>query len=112
TCFSPNTTACGIAGGACTVCALDKADTCALRNCRCGANPACDANTHCVMGNCVCDGTSCPNGCCMGNVCVAPTNGFNGGPCGTGGVQCTLCVQGQACVGNACVCNGQSCPTG
>ena len=93
-----------------------------------GCVAACTAGQRCVNGTCVCDGTSCPTGCCSGATCMTPsttscgTNGAACVACGTGADSCTggvckcgsgqACAAGQQCVGGVCVCNSTSCPSG
>ena len=72
--------------------------------------------------------SSCPNGCCVANVCRAPT----AMACGTGGAACmscdnkadncaggacacglgSVCGNSQECVAGRCVCSPASCPNG
>lgn len=121
---------CGTAGGTCTECSLTTADNCSTAGvCSCGLGPACATRQRCVAGNCICDATSCPNGCCDGNVCRAQAATSCGGPggvcrdCGIKADRCTtggncrcgngpMCADGNRCVNGACVCDGTSCPTG
>ncbi|HMI88771.1 MAG TPA: hypothetical protein VK550_32050, partial [Polyangiaceae bacterium] len=50
--------------------------------------------------------TSCPDGCCNGNICVT-TPGM--ATCGKGGGPCKTCITGQRCDGANCVCDSMSC---
>lgn len=129
-CSSPTVSSCGSAGGTCTACNEVLSDKCtAAGSCGCGAGPACAANQHCVSGSCICDATSCPNGCCEGNVCQAqgPTTCGPGGgacrACGTRADRCSsagvcrcgdgpACADGARCQNGNCVCDGTSCPGG
>jgi hypothetical protein len=66
---------------------------------------ACPIGEHCGVASgavaCVCDSTSCAEGCCVGGACV---NGNVGNPalCGIGGGQCIACGAGQICSGGLC----------
>jgi hypothetical protein len=69
-------TVCGTGGGSCDYCTAGKASTCGGSACMCGTSAECGDGQRCVDaggGNfhCVCDGTSCPGGCCNGTTCVA-----------------------------------------
>ncbi len=48
-------------------------------------------------------------GCCVGNVCET---GVDDDACGSGGVACFGCSEGQRCVGGACICDTLSCRGG
>jgi hypothetical protein len=99
----------------------------------CGAcDHACAAGQRCVGGRCVCDGTSCPPGCCANDgSCQRGTTDQACGVCTTcNGTQCVnataccgaasvcqsgtcqTCGDGQQCRGGACVCDATSCPNG
>jgi hypothetical protein len=109
----------------------------------CGScDRACDAGQRCVGGACVCDGTSCPRGCCAKDgSCQRGTSdqacGIGGAPCQTcdacttcngtqcvnasgccgdasvcQGGRCLACANGQRCQGGECVCDATSCPNG
>jgi len=58
----------------------------------------CAANQQCVDGQCqiapTCSQTSCPSGCCMGDVCTA---GTAAAACGSSGAQCEVCSGGASC---------------
>jgi hypothetical protein len=56
---------------------------------------ACGEGLHCQDGQCVCDGTSCPNGCCQDGRCHVDENDA----CGAGGGSCTSCTLPQTCGG-------------
>lgn len=73
---------------------------------RCGGAPACATGQHCLSDTCVCDATSCPSGCCAGNVCV-PGNAANA--CGSAGQACGTCPAEQTCTAGACSGCSQSC---
>ncbi|MCC6994291.1 MAG: hypothetical protein IT370_06645 [Deltaproteobacteria bacterium] len=129
---SQNNTTCGAGGAACAPCATAMGRSCNTTNglCQCGSAlcgagccmnntcqtsndttcglngvmcVGCGAGRRCDAGQCVCDATSCPNGCCTaGGVCVGyasqlPTQ------CGTGGALCAPCGAGRGC-SNAGVC--------
>lgn len=86
-------------GGLCKVCD-PSADTCAFgAGCTCGVASACGVGQRCDKGGCVCDGKSCPNGCCQGNACL-PGN-YNTA-CGTGGNACTSCQLVELCAFQSC----------
>ncbi len=118
--------ACGTGGGVCNQCedqCVDGACTCATACPACQScnsetglcrpdlttdGDTCGAGRRCQGGQCVCDATSCPNGCCDGNVCRIQ----NASACGTGGGTCTPCVTpGQACEGGACCASAGSVAT-
>lgn len=65
----------------------------------------CTGVATCTMGQCVsmgtCNGTTCPNGCCSGNLCV-PYASQSAATCGTGGAVCGACPAGNACVSGVC----------
>jgi hypothetical protein len=95
---------------------------CCQRNCSdkdCGPDGcggfcgACPPNTTCVGGNCVCDATTCPSGCCTngpGNPGACRQS--SDATCGTGGEQCVNCPAGTVCANGACICTAQGCPNG
>ncbi len=101
TCIAPLT--CVVADGG-SMCSC--APSCAGKACGegdgCGnvCPGSCLAGQFCDVeaGTCGCDGTSCPEGCCIAGVCI---NGNVGNPalCGIGGVACTACAAGQICSG-------------
>ncbi|MGC9983125.1 MAG: SUMF1/EgtB/PvdO family nonheme iron enzyme [Polyangia bacterium] len=71
-------------------------------NCgRCGN--ACGSGQRCSGGTCLCDGTSCPNGCCDGQTCEAYSSQTSL-TCGTAGATCGACTGGQTCQSGVCVC--------
>jgi hypothetical protein len=78
---------CGAGGQLCTDCTANG------RGCnesgQCQVPPACDAS-------------NCPNGCCVGDECVAP--GDSDDACGSGGIQCQICdaERGHQCDGAQC----------
>ena len=92
---------CGVGGLQCSDCAA-KGQTCDAQTGTCsGPPPSCNAQ-------------NCPNGCCQGNVCVAPTTDK---ACGKPGAQCQDCTpQGGNCQAGACVvpptCTVQNCAAG
>ncbi len=116
--------------GSCIECDPARSDGCSPENgCLCGAGPSCGDGQRCAEGLCVCDATSCPGGCCDGNVCLGPSPSS----CGTEGESCVACAQiadtcspegtcacgtgpacdiGQRCVGGACICDAASCVEG
>jgi hypothetical protein len=72
----------------------------------------CPTGETCVDGDCVCNATSCPNGCCdtAAGPCLPGTANDN---CGDNGVICVACPMGQTCVDQQCVgCNATTCPNG
>jgi hypothetical protein len=70
----------------------------------------CSAGTICVDGDCVCNSTSCPDGCCEFRLpeptCVTPMNNF---ACGLPGQQCNQCLTGLECSAGICTCTANSC---
>ncbi|HEX8794881.1 MAG TPA: hypothetical protein VF765_28235 [Polyangiaceae bacterium] len=110
TCTTPSTSACGTAGATCTACG-STADGCsALGTCTCGGGNACGSGQVCSGGQCVCDATSCPTGCCQGNICQP---GTDPNACGAAGGTCAMCPTGETCGNGSCSgCNASSCPNG
>lgn len=111
--------ACSCGGTACTGC-CDAHGNCLTQetNTACGA--AGTACVQCASGQecggqrqCVCDATSCPDGCCTTAGTCEHYSAQSMTSCGTGGALCSACVTGTTC-NNAgeCVCNAQSCPSG
>ena len=104
---------CGQGGSICHSCATITTDTCnADGTCSCGAQPACSPGQHCINGQCFCDSTSCPTGCCSNSSsCVQPSLQ----QCGTNGSSCFACSPTQAnnCSSTgACRCgSAPACPT-
>lgn len=128
-CKTPSVAACGTGGGACTACDPLAVDSCTDGQCRCGSGGSCAAGQRCSGGQCVCDSTSCPAGCCSGNTCQINQLAS----CGSAGAACSVCnsqladscnqgeclcgsgpacVTGQRCVGGQCICDAVSCPAG
>lgn len=127
TCNAPGLQTCGLDGKACKVCDQQLADRCTNGDCRCGTNPPCAFGQICQGGACVCNGLSCPRGCCSGGFCQPSS----AAACGTNGVACTACnptvadscaLSGQCacgsgapcaapatCVGGSCRCDGGAC---
>ncbi len=121
---------CGARASTCVMCDAAKSGECGATGfCQCGAGVQCGTGQRCVSGSCVCDATSCPGGCCLGQTCNAmslSTCGAVGGACAScnidrsdscenGGCGCgpgAACGGGQRCVGGLCVCDATSCPTG
>jgi hypothetical protein len=100
-CISPVTAAaCGVGGVLCVACDPIRADSCNSA-CSCGSAYPCNDGQHCVGGACVCDATSCPNGCCAGATCV-PFAAQQTGMCGTNGAVCVACQSPQVCTNGAC----------
>src|SRR5262249_28311256 len=75
----------------------------------CTSDTACGSGLRCRNGECVCDATSCPSGCCcvpnssngcLPGVpvpsCLAPSMQSDT-DCGTGGIVCQVCVNGMHC---------------
>jgi hypothetical protein len=76
----------------------------------CGSSGACvdcGAGRRCLNGQCVCDGTSCPDGCCDAQgQCQANTDII----CGIGGVACVACDScSQFCDPDTCREGGVTC---
>ena len=69
----------------------------------------CATGQACSGGKCVCNASSCPNGCCdTSGKCQTSSNPT----CGTGGVACAVCGTGTTCSSGKCVCNASSCGGG
>lgn len=49
-------------------------------------------------GNCVCNATTCPSGCCATGFCFTSEMNFD---CGSGGVACANCTGGKNCKATA-----------
>ncbi len=128
-CLAPSLTACGTGGATCATCDPATADTCANGGCACGGGAPCVPGQRCQSGQCVCDATSCPDGCCDGVQCQIgqlSACGTSGGACqacdaevadncASGGCACGVgpaCEGGQRCLAGACVCDSVSCPGG
>jgi hypothetical protein len=106
-------TACGAGGRACVACDPALANRCAAGECRCGSGPPCGAGQRCAgsgaTASCICDGVSCPGGCCAGANCQSSTDAH----CGRGGRACAACGAGQYCAPDgSCACSSASCTTG
>ena len=128
TCHESSMSFCGVDAVPCAFCDALRADTCAASGgCKCGTEAPCGAGQRCGSGSCVCDATSCPNGCCVGDGCYSPSLqqcGTAGGACvgcapyladncaATGRCQCgaaAACSTGQRCTGGMCRCDPASC---
>ena len=78
----------------------------------CPSGQRCSANGD--QGQCICDGLSCPDGCCSGGPgspgrCLPSTSS----QCGALGAMCVDCPTSTSCNAQGhCVCTPQSCPTG
>jgi hypothetical protein len=70
---------------------------------------ACATGQRCQHGQCVCDGQSCPNGCCADRQTCQ--RGTNEQACGVNGAACQTCTSGERCDGTACVCVPDRCAT-
>ncbi|MEW5742524.1 MAG: choice-of-anchor D domain-containing protein, partial [Myxococcota bacterium] len=72
---------------------------------------ACASGTTCSMGQCTstgtCNASTCPMGCCSGNLCV-PWASQSAASCGTSGAACTMCASGNSCVNGVCT-TGSAC---
>ncbi|MCB9644746.1 MAG: hypothetical protein H6728_16870, partial [Myxococcales bacterium] len=99
-CTTSVVSACGVGGNACLACDTKFANVCDNGACKCGSGAACVAGQACVNNQCVCNATSCPNGCCDGNKCVSPRTVAL---CGAAGAACKACT---AKVANACNASG------
>ena len=73
---------------------------------------SCPGGQACENGMCICNGSSCPSGCCSANSCRA---GSEDSFCGQGGAACTNCAfNGQRCEAQSCKscvpsCGGKTC---
>ena len=103
--------ACGAHGDACVACVGEQVckagswvgSTCAA----CAEGLRCDEKSR----TCVCDATSCADGCCSSDgECLSETTAH----CGHAGSSCESCSAGQRCDAGAgaCVCDATSCPKG
>jgi hypothetical protein len=72
----------------------------------------CNGGGQCTPPPPLCNPSSCPSGCCTGDVCAI---GTQDSACGTGGAQCRDCTSfndvcsGQACVPRVTTCTPQNC---
>jgi hypothetical protein len=84
-------------------------DTCGINGAQCVDCP--DGVLCNAQGRCVCDATSCSNGCCdtATGPCIRPPTDEN---CGRNGEICVACPAGQRCVDGRCVCDRESCGNG
>ena len=87
-------TQCGIGGVACQDCTLSQ--------------ETCDSNVQqCVPVTPVCNPSTCPSGCCAGDICAVGTQVND---CGKGGLQCQNCgTQNATCQAQVCVPNQPKC---
>src|SRR5208283_3592567 len=82
---------CGLVGKACTACDATLAPDCSTMGaCSCGGGPACVGGQRCLNGLCVCDATSCSEGCCQGTTCEM----LSPAACGPVGESCAVCATG------------------
>jgi len=88
TCTPISRGSCGPPGGSCSVCSVQ--ESCSGGRCACGATPSCGVGTRCLANQCVCDSTSCPNGCCRGDGGCEPGTALDA--CGGGGFRCENCL--------------------
>lgn len=128
-CFEPALVSCGTNAAACVSCDNTRADSCSNGRCMCGSSYACSPGQRCKGGVCLCDSTSCSEGCCTNNLCSGPSFNF----CGVNGSICALCdyvladtcangqcrcgssppcAIGQRCFEGTCVCDSISCQYG
>lgn len=109
-CTLSSMVACGAGGGQCQQCNPESADACNEEGeCVCGTGPTCAEGQACIGGQCVCNQQSC-KGCCHGNTCESGTSDQM---CGTAGLGCEACVDGELCTGGVCTrCNATTCPGG
>ncbi len=99
----------GGASGTCEAYASESNGSCGSAGATCGP---CSGTQECNKNNgqCVCDATSCPNGCCSGNTCVLYASQSPTTQCGTGGAQCAPCGSGDTCTSGVCSCgSGGTC---
>jgi hypothetical protein len=91
TCAPRGVDTCGANASACSTCGIT-ADTCTgSGQCECGNGSACALGQRCTGGACVCDATSCPDGCCTSSgACLRPGQ-QSGSQCGLNGIACAGC---------------------
>ena len=79
--------------------------------CGCGANPPCASTQRCDTGTgtCVCDSTTCPDGCCGDDGTCHP--GKSNDACGNSGASCQACPC-DADAGQCTNCNSTNCLNG
>lgn len=98
-------------GSTCVPYASQAAGTCGAGGAACGP---CLSGQDCstTNGQCLCDATSCPHGCCNGATCVAYAE-QTPGQCGTGGVSCAACANAVCdTTSGSCTCDSNTCPNG
>ncbi|MCB9640627.1 MAG: hypothetical protein H6728_13425 [Myxococcales bacterium] len=110
-CTAASVTSCGVGGNACVACDAQRANVCDSGTCKCGTNAACAVGQRCSNSQCVCDATSCPNGCCDGNKCITNTTTQL---CADGGAACKTCDTNVAdnCTSRSCSCGSTPACTG
>ncbi|MFO0598371.1 MAG: hypothetical protein U0228_23905 [Myxococcaceae bacterium] len=117
-CTSPATCNASTCPGGCCIGSTCVAGT---SNSACGAlGQACNVcgdSESCVSHACTpistCNASTCPSGCCQGNVCLPGTSASS---CGSGGAACSTCSGTSTCTNQACTapstCNVTTCPSG
>jgi hypothetical protein len=81
----------------------------------CGNQLQCGAGQYCDGTKCTCNSSSCPNGCCAGDLCYGSSSEAFPLPCGNGGQTCFMCNTGVSdnCTLGVCQCgNGPACTGG
>jgi hypothetical protein len=102
---------CCTAAGACEAYASESNTSCGAAGASCAA---CASGQECNKSNgqCVCDGTSCPTGCCNGTTCT-PYSTETPTKCGAGGAACASCANGVCDTTNGtCHCDANTCLNG
>ncbi|MFK7984757.1 MAG: hypothetical protein AB8I08_01925 [Sandaracinaceae bacterium] len=108
TCVSETSASqCGSGGEACVSCGAT-ADRCGVDGaCVCGFGPACSEGQRCSGGACVCNGDSCPDGCCDGS---QQCRSRDVATCGVRGAACIACGAGadRCDAAGTCACGAES----
>ncbi len=108
-CNVQSSESCGTMGGSCTACDEVRDDSCREGGvCGCGDGETCVEGQRCDRGSCVCDGESCPTGCCDEGMCMVNVDSA----CGIAGGECLDCSNDGGCQEGACGACVTSCTDG
>ncbi|MBL8911355.1 MAG: hypothetical protein JNM17_11740 [Archangium sp.] len=91
TCAQRSQNTCGLSNSVCSACGIQSDGCSADGQCQCGTSAPCAYGQRCNNGTCVCDDTSCPDGCCTTNGVCLRANQQSGQQCGLNGVACGGC---------------------
>jgi hypothetical protein len=94
-------------GGCKQACPWGLTNECVAGACVCGKeNAPCDNGLNCVKGACTCVAGGFCKGCCQGDTCVPVGSGQSATKCGSGGLPCKVCDDGNDCTRDTCLANG------